>query len=511
MKKYFLLALMFVLSIGFSLGNGAVPVTAAEKAKYGGILKVAISKSPRAFGYPPKIRAADQEVAGPALEFLVRTTRQNITEPHLATDWEVSPDGKSFTFKLRKGVKFHDGTNFDAQAAKYNLELWLKTPGSVLGNLLSVDAIDDYQIRLNFSKYDALVMYELSTEAYMASPTALEKKGNKWAETHPVGTGPFKLKNYQRDVALRYQRFDEYWQKGRPYLDGLEFMVIKDPMTQVASLKGREINGIYMVDREHAKTLVDQGYVLTTWSGPSVGIFGDSKNPNSVWSNRKVREAIEYAIDKEAIMNELGYGYPKALYQMVPSDNPYYNPALTPRKYDPEKAKNLLKEAGYPNGFKTSITHLSRHWPESWVAMQGYLAKVGIDLKIVPVDRPKYLRIRFDGGLKNGASHILSLASNNYLYALKNFIMSTAKHVPDMARPDGLDDVINKALVERDPEKQKALILQAAKILDDDVTFINLNVEARLNIVEKDVHDYNFTTYVSPSFETFTNAWMDKK
>jgi len=511
MKKYFLGLLVFALCIGFSLVNVVAPVMAAEKDKYGGILKFAISKSPRSFGYPPKIRGADQEAGGPAFEFLVRTTRQNVTEPHLATGWDISPDGKTFTFKLRKGVKFHDGTDFNAQAAKYNLDLWLKTPGAVLGNLVSVDVIDDYQIRLNFSKYDALVMYELSTEAYIASPTAMEKKGKKWAETHPIGTGPFKLKNYQRDVALRYERFDEYWQKGRPYLDGLEFMVIKDPMTQIASLKGGEINGIYMVDREHAKNLVAQGYNLTTWAGPHVGIFGDSKNPDSVWSKRKVREAIEYAIDKESLMNDLGYGFPIALYQMVTPDNPYYNPDLKPRKYDPEKAKNLLIEAGYPNGFKTTITHLGRHWPESWIAIQGYLAKVGIDLKIVRVDRPKYLKIRFEGGLKNGASHILSTPSNNYLYAMKNFIMSTAKHVPDMARPEGFDDIVNKALVEKDPDKQKALILQAAKVLYDDVTFINLNVETRLHILDKKVHDTNYTTYVSPSFETYTNTWMGKK
>ena len=74
----------------------------------------------------------------------------------------------------------------------------------------------------------------------------MEKKGKKWAETHPIGTGPFKLKSYQRDVALKYQRFGEYWQKGRPYLDGVEFMVIRDPMTQIASMKGGEINGIQM-------------------------------------------------------------------------------------------------------------------------------------------------------------------------------------------------------------------------------------------------------------------------
>ena len=511
MKKFLLISLVFLLVGGFALINWAQPVIAAEKDKYGGVLKYAISKSPRFFGYPPKIRAADQEPAGPALEFLVKITRQNVTKPHLATDWEVSPDGKSFTFKLRKGVKFHDGTDFNAQAAKYNLDIWLKTPGPVLGKLKSVDIIDDYTIRLNFSGFDALVMYELATEAYIASPTAIEKNGVKWAETHPVGTGPFKLKGYERDVALRYERFDGYWQEGRPYLDGLELLVIKDSMTQVASLKAGEINGINMVAREHANMLEKEGYVLSYWPGPCVGIFGDSKNPDSIWSNRKVREAIEYAIDKESIMNDLGLGYPKPLYQLVTPDNPFYNPDLKPRKYDPKKAKKLLAEAGYPKGFRTTLTHLAPHWPQSWVAIQSYLAKVGIDLKIVRVDRPKYLKIRFEGALKDGSSHILWPGMNNVLYALKNFIMSKARHVPDMARPAGLDDLVKKALVSKDPETQKALMNQAAKILHDDATFIPLNVEARLFIMDKDVHDYVFATYVQPGVDTHTNTWISKK
>ena len=101
----------------------------------------------------------------------------------------------------------------------------------------------------------------------MASPTAIEKNGIKWAETHPVGTGPFKLKEYERGVAKRYERFDDYWQKGRPYLDGVEFIVIKDPMTQVSAFKAGEVNGIWSVTKENASLLEKEGYPLQ-FNGP---------------------------------------------------------------------------------------------------------------------------------------------------------------------------------------------------------------------------------------------------
>ena len=510
MKKIVFVALAVLLVSGFILTGTTQSVMAAEKDKYGGILKIAISKSPRNFGYPPKIRGFDQDVVGPAMEFLVLTNRQNETIPQLATEWKVSGDGKTFTFKLRKGVKFHDGTTFNAQAAKYNLDLWLKTPGTVLSKLKSVDVIDDYTIRLNFSGFDALTMYELSTEAYMASPTAIKKNGAKWADTHPVGTGPFKLKKYERNVALRFERFDGYWKKGRPYLDGFEWIVIRDQMTQIASLKGGELDGIFVLPAQHANTLKKLNYDLTLWYQVNRGIYGDSKNPDSIWSNRKVREAMEYAIDREAICNDLAFGFPKPLFQPVIESNPLYNPDIKPRKYDPEKAKRLLAEAGYPNGFKTTVTHIASGWPESWVAIQGYLAKVGIELRIIPVARAKYLDIRFKGGLKNGASHIVYSGENNYLYILKNHIMSTAPQFTDMARPEGLDDLVNKALVARDPETQKALVFQATKLLYKDVTFIPFNAEAKIVAMDKSVHGYNFKAYLSPNTDAFTDVWKSK-
>ena len=158
----------------------------------------------------------------------------------------------------------------------------------------------------------------------------------------------------------------------------------------------------------------------------------------------------------------------------------------------------------------TTVTHIASGWPESWVAIQGYLAKVGIELRIVPVARAKYLDIRFKGGLKDGASHIVYAGENNYLYILKNHFKSTAPQFTDMARPEGLDDLVNKALIAKDPETQKALVFQATKLLHDDVTFIPFNAEAKIVAMDKSVHDYNFKEYVSPNTDAFTDTWKKK-
>ncbi len=510
MKKFSLVLLLTILTMGFIFTAVHETAIAAEKGKYGGVFKYSISKSPKSFGYPPTTKGADYWVAGHVLEQLFRIDLKNgVVEPDLATDVDVSSDGKTITFKLRKGVKFHDGTDFNAQAAKFNLELMINSTRPVLKTIKSVDIVDDYTIRVNLSTYDALILYEMAQTAFMASPTAIEKNGKKWAETHAVGTGAFKLKKYERDVRVVLERNDEYWRKDRPYLDGLEMKVVKNPMTQIAALKTDEIQGIISINHGHAQMMEKEGYVLSQSYGPGVGLHGDSKNPDSVWANRKVREAIEYAIDKETMLKELGYNYPDVLYQLVTTDSPFYNPDLKPRKYNPEKAKKLLAEAGYPNGLKTSITYLNQHWPESWPAIQADLAKVGIDVKLIPVDRPKYLKIRFEGALKNGASHVLWRGQENALEALKNAFLSTARHIPDTARPAGYDDIVNKAFTTPDPVIQKALILDASKLLYDDVTFIPLYVAARLWAFNKKVKGYEIGIYTYDN-EIFTNAWIDK-
>ncbi len=511
MKKRFL-KIIALVSTCFMISMGFQASFATETPRYGGVFKRAENRSPRNFGDPLKIRGADKWTAAPALETLILEKKGTLEYiPLLATDWKMSPDGKTFDFSLRKGVKFHDGTEFNAEAVKFNLELWLKAPGPVLSTMTSVEVINNHKIRVKLSEYSASFLHDLAYTAFIASPTSYKKLGKRKIGTRPVGTGPFKFKKYERDVVINYVKNENYWKKGRPYLDGYDVVVIKDPMTAIAALKAGEVHAIQTQNRSAVAGLIESGYVLMKDDGPMMALYGDSIHPDSPWANKKVREAIEYAIDKESIMTELGLGFPKPLYQSVPADNPSYDPSLQPRKYNPARAKKLLAEAGYPNGFQTKISHNAVQWPDSWVAIQGYLAAVGIAAELNPVDRPKFVKLRFQGGLKNGGCLLVADAvADHFLAGLSGALSTAAKNGPDMLRPEGFDRLVKQAMGEVDKGKRDKMARQASKLLFDDVTFIPLNQEARLNVKSPVLRNWDPTVYTLRMQDTLVDAWLNK-
>jgi len=509
MKKLFFIMLVSVFAISFILSLGLQSAIAAAKDKYGGKLKIAISKSPGNIGYGPAIRGADQGPASDVLEMLVKTTNKSVSEPQLATSWDISPDGKTYTFNLRKGVKFHDGTEFDAHAAKYNLDFWINAKGTSLRSLKSVDIVDKHTIRVSLKEYDPLFMFDLSYEPWMMSPTAVKKNGQKWAKSHPVGTGPFKFKNFERNVSITYDRNENYWDKGKPYLDSIEYVVVVNNMTQRSALRAGEIDGIdgaRLIDMY--KEFEELGYQAVNWGFNHFGIYGDSKKPDSIWANKKFRMAVAHAVNKEAISKEAYFGRREVMYQVFPKNSPGYNPDIIPRKYDPGKAKQLLAEAGYPNGVKTTLSFATHDWGPDFDALQSDLLKVGINARLIRVQKPKWLKIRFEGGLNGGSGIVINVTAHP-LVTMKNFLSGNSRTAPDLKRPEGFNEVVDKALAERDPAIQKKLIMQASKILHDDCTFIPFLQQFQGRILRQGIHDHAKNEYSAPTCR-WTNTWLSK-
>jgi peptide/nickel transport system substrate-binding protein len=256
----------------------------------GGILKIIEVTGPKTpFGWPVESVGESTVAHKPIVESLVRLHYNGRIEPWLAESWKVAPDKSSITFFLRKGVKFHDGTDFNAEAAKFNLDALKagKNPGTE--DWGSIDVIDASTVRIGLLKYSNILLSRLAgTPGSMVSPTAFKTKGIEWARWNPVGTGPFEFVSFERDVSMKYKKFYGYWQKGKPYLDGLQYVYIKDPMTQAATIESGEAHVLNTETGKMAADLKAAGLNVYAADTGVVVLIPDSMNADSPLANRKV-------------------------------------------------------------------------------------------------------------------------------------------------------------------------------------------------------------------------------
>jgi peptide/nickel transport system substrate-binding protein len=493
----------------------AKTTTAAAQPVPGGTLKTSKQRQAVSFGYPPQLQGSDADFATPYFERLLSVGDDGSFKPELATSWETAADGKSITFKLRQGVKFHDGTPFNAQAVKFNYDVCIKPGAAVLTGISSVEVVDDYTVKINLPAADNLVLYQLASAfpAYIASPTAIQSNSVDWATTHPVGTGPFKVTAYDRNVGITMVKNPDYWEKGLPYLDGMQYLTITDAMTAMASLKKGEIQQIYDASTTVAEQLKKEGYTILQNPGGYYGLALDSKNADSIFANKKVREALEYAIDKEAICAGPGQGYYTPTYQVFQQNSKNISKDSAPRKYDPAKAKALLAEAGYPNGFTFKAFFQDTTWKDGVTALQQNLAAAGIKMDVNYVQAAAYATIRAEGKIEKGsASQMTYNVFSNDLFVLNSFWRSdVTSFFQFMARPTGTDDLINKAKASKDPAEMQKLTQQVAKSFYDDVTFIPLWTTPRIVIMDKSVQNPTFFINGDPTNNYLgRSTWLKK-
>lgn len=518
MKKIrnILMSVMLMAIFFLAAGGAESAPTPAPKQnpQYGGILRIISFSAPVSFGYPIDVflTSSNNMAAIPCIEALLKF--DNSGQPHgvLAEDWKIAQDGKSITFTLRKGVKFHDGTDFNAKAAKWNLDVALAKGTGIAAKWTSIDVVDDYSIRLNLKEYQNTQLTGLeSSYGMMISPTAVEKNGVEWAKYHPVGTGPFKFKNFVRDTSLEYERFDAYW-GGRPYLDGIKFIYIVDPVTaQMAFEAGQgDILQVQESGVSNVPDLMAKGYTAEKRPGAMMVLIPESANRDSVFADKRVREAIEYAIDRESIAKTLGYGLwdpvnqPTAIHHFGRIDT-------KGRPYNPSKAKQLLAEAGYPNGFKTTIISASTFSKDPLVSIQSLLGDVGIDVKLDIASFPKWNDYVYKGW-NNALLYVTQGATDtNYCAFLERYYSAEATRYPSLAHPPGLNDLVNRALRAADYKTQKSLSQEAVKVLVNDATTVSLWVGSAVYMLQKNVHDTNFSDLGGAGFRwTPEKAWLSK-
>ena len=253
----------------------APSTTAASGPQYGGTLIYVRNTGIAVLGAPSDMPSFSwyNPMISPVCEQLIIMDTSGAPAPWLAKSVDVTPDGKTITFHLNSGIKFHDGTVFDAAAVKYNFDAVVaaKVAGSdIFGSVASYDIVDPLTLRMNLKQYDARILPALasSTVGQMVSPTALAKPAtpDTAAKLHLVGTGPFTFDSWQRDQYVKYNAWAGYWQQGKPYVKAIEFRNNASVPTSLLSLKAGEVNWVENVDPSdlyrHAETRIYRRYLI---------------------------------------------------------------------------------------------------------------------------------------------------------------------------------------------------------------------------------------------------------
>ncbi|MCL6328904.1 glutathione ABC transporter substrate-binding protein GsiB [Pectobacterium carotovorum subsp. carotovorum] len=310
----------------------------------------------------------------------------------LADSYDVSPDGLTYTVKLHPGVKFHDGTAFNVAAVKVNLDR-ASNPDNRLKryNLFKMiektEAVDDLTVKITLkTPFSAFVNNLAHPAAVMISPAALKQYG-KDIGFHPVGTGPYRFVTWNQTDFVKVEKFNGYWKAGLPKLDSITWRPVVDNNTRAALLQTGEAQFAYPIPFEQAKVL-EKNDKLALVASPSILHRYISMNvTQKPFDNPKVREALNYAINKEALIKVAFSGYATPAEGPLPSSIDY-SVKYHPWPYDPAKARELLKEAGYPNGFTTTLWSSHNHSTAQKVLQftQQQLAQVGVKVQVTAMD-----------------------------------------------------------------------------------------------------------------------------
>ena len=425
-------------------------------------------------------------------------------EAGLAKEWEVSEDGLTYTFKLQEGVKFHDGTDFNAEAVKQNFERWSAGAKDTFyyynsmfraedkDLITSIETPDASTVVITLSRPQAPFLKNIAMAAFgIASPAAFDT-----LEDAPVGTGPFKFVEWKRNDSITLEKNADYWQEGLPKLDTLIFRSIPDNSARLNELISGSIDLADGINPSDAAT-VSGNTDLQLIERPSmnIGYLGLTAT-RKPFDDVKVRQAVNYAIDKQAIVDAFFEGYANVAKNPMPPSVSGYNDAIEGYAFDPEKAKALLAESNY-NGEELELWAMPvprPYMPDGQKvaeAIQKNLEDVGIKTKIVSYEWATYL----DKASKGEADMFLlgwtgdNGDADNFLYALLDEDNIGSNNYSFYVN-DEVHDLLIAAQSEVDEEKRNELYKQAQVIIHEDAPWVNLAHSTPLLAAKASVQGY---------------------
>jgi peptide/nickel transport system substrate-binding protein len=354
-----------------------------------GVLRVMWAAPPTTFDPHKSGSSYDLPTFYPVYDRLLHLDRDGKVAPGLATSWEFAADGSYLDLELREGVVFHDGATLDAEAVKANIERAKTVEGSAmvadLAMVESVEVLSPTQVRLHLGADAAHLPAILADRAgMMVSPDAFD---NPDLDLKPVGAGMYRVTEYEPGTVIVYERFEDHWEPGAARAARIEYLTASDPLTRFNALRTGEVHGAWLRSAHNAEANATEGLYVVERGGASLFHLQLNRSHEAL-ANVDVRRAINHAIDRRALVDTVVHSMGDPSAQTFPQGYFAHDPetGTEPFPYDPDLARQLLADAGYPDGFEFEMLYQAPSSEIIATALQGQLAEVGITANLRGID-----------------------------------------------------------------------------------------------------------------------------
>ncbi|WP_181410699.1 ABC transporter substrate-binding protein [Nocardioides humi] len=423
--------------------------------------------------------------------------------PGLAESWDIDETRTKWTFHLREGVTFHDGTPFDADAVVYNFDRYMNPEapqydqtvsgraGLTAAGVKSYRKVDDSTFEITTNGVWSHLLEDI-VFLYIASPTAIQTYGKDYAD-HPAGTGPFAFESLTRGQQAVLVANEDYW-GGAPKVDKLVLKAMPDVSARLAALRAGEVNWVEAPNPDDIAGLESDGYQVLTNSYDHIWpwILNVRTGP---LSDAKVRRALNLAIDRESMATDLLKDTADPALQVAPKASAAYREDNDTFSYDPAEAKRLLAEAGYPDGFSMSVSYPTsgsgnmQPGPMNQL-LQSDLAKVGVKVELKPIEWAAMLTEFETGKIPDDADAVnISLTFIQEAFWGMGFATGGYTNVGGYSNPE-VDKLLGEAQVELDHDKRYDIYAQIAAVVDQDAPWLDVVNDRNPRALSPDVKGF---------------------
>lgn len=485
--------------------------SAQTAPRRGGVLNVGINNDARTFDPIYSVQFSERQVLYLVFNTLVKYGPDFSIQPELADSWTVSPDGKAVTFQLHPGIKFQDGTEFDASAVKWNIDKRLDpATASPQRELLapviaSVEATGKLTVVFNLKEpYPGLFSLLGERAGFMVSPTAYEKLGKDFANA-PVGTGAFLWKSWVRGSALTLERNPSYWEAGLPYLDSVVFRDLAGAVVGTQRLLTGELDVVMELSPQDIRVIDGKSGIALKPITLGRWYFLQWHVNVAPFDNAKLRQAFAHAIDRQRLNDIVMRGKGTVSEGPTPVGLWWNDPSIKAPAHDPARARALLAEAGYPNGFSFVLsTPQVAAFQQLNQLIQEQLAEAGIKVTLQTVGASEWYGRVVDGTTNLTPTRWVQRPDpDGLMYILfhsKGFANTTKYQNPEV------DRLLDAARVTYDTDRRKQLYAEAQRLIVADLPVVPLIFGAEYAAMVEKVRDFVWIPDQIPRFRAVWKA-----